>query len=45
VSEAAAILNVNPKTVRHGCESGSVHGIRIEGIWRISVAWLREAAS
>ncbi|HEX5298169.1 MAG TPA: helix-turn-helix domain-containing protein, partial [Streptosporangiaceae bacterium] len=44
VSEAAAILNLDPKTVRRGCESGSVNGTRIEGVWRISVAWLRERA-
>ncbi len=45
VSEAAAILRVNPKTVRRGCKSGSVHGTKVEGAWRVSVAWLREAAT
>ena len=43
VSEAAAILRADQRTVRRRCADGTIPAIKIPD-WRIPVRWLREAA-
>jgi excisionase family DNA binding protein len=41
-TEASAILNYDPRTVRAAIEAGEIPAIRAGSTWRIRVSWLRE---
>jgi excisionase family DNA binding protein len=43
-TEAAAILGVDPRTLRSALERGEVPGTRTGTTWRIPVSWLKEQA-
>lgn len=44
VTEAAAVLHYDHRTVRAACTAGDVPAIRVGSTWRIPTAWLREQA-
>lgn len=43
-SEASAILDIDPRTLRRAIEDGSVPAVRTGANWRVPVSWLREKA-
>jgi excisionase family DNA binding protein len=43
-TEAAAILDLDPRTLRAALERGEIPGTRAGNTWRVPVAWLREQA-
>lgn len=43
-TEAAVILDVDPRTLRAALDRGEVPGCRAGTTWRIPVSWLREQA-
>lgn len=43
-TEAAAILDVDPRTLRAAIERGEIPATRTGNLWRVPVAWLREQA-
>jgi excisionase family DNA binding protein len=43
-TEAAAILDVDPRTLRSAIERGEIPATRAGTNWRVPVAWLREQA-
>jgi excisionase family DNA binding protein len=43
-TEAAAILGVDPRTLRFAIERGEIPATRTGNIWRVPVSWLREQA-
>jgi excisionase family DNA binding protein len=43
-SEAAAILDIDPRTLRAAIDRGEIPGTRAGANWRVPVAWLREQA-
>ena len=43
-TEAAAILDVDPRTLRAAIERGEIPATRAGANWRVPVAWLREQA-
>jgi excisionase family DNA binding protein len=44
VTEAAAILRYDPRTVRRAIEAGDIPAVRVGERWRIPTAWLRKQA-
>ncbi len=40
--EAACLLRVQPRTVRKGIAHGTIPATRVEGVWRVPLAWLRD---
>jgi excisionase family DNA binding protein len=44
VSEAAAILGVDPRTVRADIAAGNIPATRTGTYYKVPVAWLRERA-
>jgi excisionase family DNA binding protein len=43
-TEAATILDIDPRTLRAALERGEIPGTRAGSTWRVPVAWLREQA-
>jgi excisionase family DNA binding protein len=43
-TEAALILDVDPRTLRAAIERGEIPGTRAGAAWRVPVSWLRKQA-
>jgi excisionase family DNA binding protein len=44
VPEAAAILGVDPRTVRRAIADGQIPAFKVGVSWKVPTAWLRQAA-
>jgi excisionase family DNA binding protein len=44
ITEAAAILEIDPRTVRRAIDRGDVPAVRVGQQYRVPAAWLREHA-
>lgn len=43
-TEAAAILNYDPRTIRKAIDAGEIPSIRVAGTRRVPVSWIKEQA-
>lgn len=44
VTEAAALLDVDARTMRGALKRGDIPGLRTGSTWRVPTSWLREKA-
>lgn len=45
VWEVAAIFRSDPRTIRRQCREGTIPHVKVGALYKIPVAWLRQAAS
>lgn len=45
VTETAAVLRYDSRTVRKAIEKGDIPAVRYGATWRVPVAWIREQAA